>query len=59
MRRTMCWRWDLREATFMNPGPDPSAVPAEIVTIIEARLQELRDAWDAIYPENPISSEEV
>jgi hypothetical protein len=43
----------------MNPGPDPSAVPAEIVTIIEARLQELRDAWDAIYPENPISSEEV
>jgi hypothetical protein len=58
MRRTMCWRWDLREGKFMNPGPDPAAIPAEVVSALETHQQELRDAWDEMYPENPIKSEE-
>lgn len=59
MRRTTSWRWDLREGNFMNPGPDPSAIPAAVVLALETHLQELRDAWDVMYPENPIESDEV
>jgi hypothetical protein len=59
LRKTRAWRLDLRSGEFMDAEPNPDDVPKALVQFIkeDARWQELRDAWDAMYPENPIESE--
>lgn len=54
MFKTRSWRVSLRDLCFLDCAPPPRNVPGEIVTAIEASLDELRAAWDARYPSNPV-----
>ena len=58
MRGPLAWRWGLREQEFLDREPDPTEVPDEIVEHLRQNLNQLVAAWDHIYPENPVSSEE-
>ena len=52
------WRFGLRTPGPLDSEPDPTLVPAEILSEIDTHLDELRAAWDQMYPENPITSDE-
>jgi hypothetical protein len=56
MKRTRAWRWNIRDGGFMDRDPPPREVPVELVEELKSRLAEIRTAWDAVYPENPVSS---
>ena len=56
--KTRAWRFNLRSEMFLDKKPDPKEVPKEVVDAIRASLAVLREAWDRMFPENPISSEE-
>ncbi len=60
IRGTDAWRIDLRTGAFMDDSPDPSEVPDELVALVEseANWQQLRDTWDEMYPDNPVSGQE-
>lgn len=55
-RRLDAWRFSLRTGLFLDSRPPSREVPAELIQQIREHLQELQDAWDLLYPENPISS---
>jgi hypothetical protein len=57
LNRARAWRFNLRSETFLDKEPDQKEVPKEVVDAIRANLVVLREAWDRIFPENPISSE--
>jgi len=59
-RGTDAWRFNLRTGSFMDEEPDPSDVPDGVVDFIEEEetWQQLRDEWDAMYPTNPVSSDD-
>jgi hypothetical protein len=50
------WRLGLRSGSFLDKEPDPAEVPIGLVEQVRASLDELRTAWDAMYPENPVES---
>lgn len=50
------YRFGLRTRAFLDREPDPRHVPGEIVDFIVEHLEEFATAWDAMYPENPVSS---
>jgi hypothetical protein len=53
------WRVGLRDGGFLvPPGGDWDDIDEDVRRIVEERWNELRAAWDAKYPGNPISSEE-
>jgi hypothetical protein len=52
------WRWGLRERTFLDEEPDPDDVPEELLELIIEHWEELREAWDGMYPENEVASDE-
>ena len=54
LRKTRAWRLDLRTGQFMDKDPDPADVPPAVLRIIEVQWQVLCDAWDEMYPENPV-----
>lgn len=56
LRGTDAWRINLRTGEFMDPSPDPSSVPTELLGLITAGAawKLLQDEWDAKYPKNPI-----
>lgn len=55
--RTSAWRLDLRTGQFLTPpGGSWNDIPAELADHVLANLDEMRTQWDAMYPENPISS---
>ncbi len=58
MRGTRTWRIGLRSGAFLDREPDPNEVPPELIEEIQASWAELRAAWDAMYPENPVESED-
>ena len=58
IRRLRTWRFGLRDSRFLDRSPTTRDVPQEIVDHICAHLDELRQEWDAMYPENPIGEEE-
>jgi len=60
IRGAEAWRIDLRTGAFMDDSPDASEVPSELVALVksEANWQRLCDAWDRMYSDNPVSSEE-
>jgi hypothetical protein len=53
------WRIGLRTGEFMvPPGGSWKEIDADVKELIDLHWQELRDAWDALYPQNRISSQE-
>jgi hypothetical protein len=59
LRGTRAWRLNLRTGAFMDDHPDPREVPKTLLEVVEARWAELCAAWDRMYPENPVLSEEA
>jgi len=57
IRKTTTWRFGLRDGEFLDRKPPPHEVPAELVEHLRASLDELRAAWDAKYPENPVGDD--
>lgn len=57
LHKTRAWRMGLRELGFLDDSPPPMEVPAEVFTFVKENLQTLRDAWDRMYPENPVEPE--
>ncbi len=58
LHKTRNWRFSLRKNQFLDVDPDPRDVPKEIVLAIQAQIASLRLEWDAMYPENPVFSQE-
>ena len=56
LKKTLSWRYALRECGFLDRQPDPAEVPATLLRAIESCLPKLKEAWDRMYPENPVSS---
>ncbi len=57
--RDRVWRISLRSGEFMvPPGGNWKEIEPAVRALIEAEenWQALRDAWDAMYPHNPVSS---
>src|SRR5262245_32985964 len=52
------WRLSLRDGTFLDQGAKWSQIHAEVREAIEAEWETLRDAWDRLFPDNPVRSEE-
>ena len=58
LHKTRTWRFGLRSEGFRDKEPDPKEVPKEVVDEIRSNLALLRQEWDRMFPENPISSRE-
>lgn len=54
--KTRAWRLSLRDGKFLDEGDKWSQIDKRVRAAITAAaaLQELREAWDAMYPENPV-----
>ncbi len=48
------WRFGLRDRRFLDDSPHPREVPEEIHRILRSRRGALQEAWDRMYPENPV-----
>jgi hypothetical protein len=57
IRRSSTWRFALRECRFLDREPPAGEVPAALVRHVLAHLEELRRAWDRLYPENPVGDD--
>ena len=58
LRKRQAWRLSLRSGVFLDARPDPSEVPRELVEHVWSKRQALRRSWNAMYPENPVYSNE-
>lgn len=58
LRKRQAWRLSLRSGAFLDERPDPSEVPRELVEHVWSKRQALRRNWNAMYPENPVYSNE-
>jgi hypothetical protein len=59
MHREEEWRIGLRDKQpLVPPGGRLKDIDAGVMRIIEANWEQLIAAWNAKYPENPVSSEE-
>jgi hypothetical protein len=59
MHRADEWRLGLRDKRLLvPPGGRIRDIDPEVMRIIEGHWERLKEAWDAKYPENPISSAE-
>lgn len=56
LHKTRTWRFGLRSERFLDKEPDPKDVPKEVMDEIRSNLTRLRQEWDRMFPENPISS---
>lgn len=54
--KTECWRISLRDLSFMDDSPDPSRVPADLMDFVRDNVDQLIEAWDRMYPHNPVDS---
>jgi hypothetical protein len=53
------WRIGLRDKQLLvPPGGRLKDIDSEVLRVIEVNWERLKEAWDAKYPENPISSAE-
>lgn len=57
MRTRDVWRLSLRTCSFLEEGQGWRQIDRRVRAAIEAKCAALRTAWNARYPENPISSE--
>ena len=58
MRRTKAWRLSLRSLQFLDREPPPGDVPKKLADLVRAGAAALRTAWDRMYRNNPVSTEE-
>lgn len=58
LRRRQAWRMSLRSGEFLDSEPDPREVPRELADHAWSKRQALRSAWNGMYPENPVFSQE-
>ena len=58
LRRRQAWRLSLRTGAFMDALPDPAQVPRELAGFVWSRRERLCRAWDGMYPENPVFTQE-
>lgn len=58
LRKRQAWRLSLRSGSFMDAVPDPAEVPRDLAAYVWAQRAGLCRAWDAMYPENPVFSQE-
>ncbi len=58
LRKRQAWRLSLRTGAFMDVLPDPAEVPHDLVEFVWTRRAGLRRAWDGMYPENPVYSQD-
>lgn len=58
LRGRLAWRINLRTGKFMDDVPDPALIPEELLQEIRGAeaWQKLCEAWDQMYPANPVSS---
>lgn len=57
--RTRSWRLNLRDGELMTPpGGSRKEIPKPIWRCIEAHWNALCQAWDGMYPSNPIRSDD-
>ena len=56
MHKANSWRWGLRSRQFLDKKPDPKDVPNEVIDATRESISVLREAWDRMYPENPVDS---
>ena len=54
IKRTKRWRISLRTGGFMDSKPPRREVPAGLVDHVRSRREELAEAWDEMYPHNPV-----
>lgn len=52
--KTRRWRYGLRTGKFLDREPPAREVPKELVAWLRARIVELAEAWDRMYPHNPV-----
>jgi hypothetical protein len=58
LHKTRAWRIGLRDLRFLDDSPPPKDVSGEVFKFVEENVQALREAWDRMYPENPVELEE-
>lgn len=60
LRGTDKWRLNLRTGNMMDATPDPSEVPDELLRILRksTNWKWAIEAWDEMYPENPVAADE-
>jgi hypothetical protein len=58
LRGTQCWRWGLREHSFLDAKPSPNDVPKALVEHLESIHSQMCAAWDEMYPHNPVTSQD-
>jgi hypothetical protein len=56
MRKTSCWRFGLRENGFLDRQPPPGDVDDKVLKRITESMDDLIKRWDAMYPHNPVKS---
>ena len=54
LRKTLKWRFDLRDLKFMDSDPPTRMVPKILIELLEADIARLREEWDKIHPKNPV-----
>jgi hypothetical protein len=52
------WRLSLRDGSFLDRGDKWSQIDEGVKAAIEAAWENLRDEWDALHPDNPVSGDE-
>lgn len=60
LSRETTWRVSLRDGSFLHPGGRWKDIPKEVQAIIEdpKHRERLAEEWDAMYPENPVWSDD-
>ena len=54
LRKLETWRVSLRNEQFLDRAPPPRDVPEAVMEAIAAGLPALIQAWNLMYPENPV-----
>ncbi len=52
------WRLSLRDAEFLDRGDKWSQIDPDVRQAVRAAWDRLREAWDAIHPNNPVTGED-
>ena len=55
-RKAKRFRYSLRGNGFLDPVPDPKELDKQVIDVVEDHLDDLREAWDRMYPHNPVGA---